>query len=141
MQFVDTNIFIRYLTKDDPLKARACYQLFQQAVTNQISLTTTEAVITEVVYILSSRKTYNLPRTAIRARLYPLLSIPGLQLPDRQTMLRALDFYVIHSVDFEDALIVARMEQQQIVDLFSYDRDFDRIPGINRLEPQLEEKR
>ncbi len=67
MQFVDTNVFIRYLTKDDPDKAQACFELFRQAQANEVVLTTTEAVITEVVYVLSSKKTYGLARTDIRA--------------------------------------------------------------------------
>lgn len=135
MHFVDTNIFIRYLTKDDPDKAKACFELFRQASSKQITLTTTEAVITEVVYVLSSKKTYNLARDEVRVRLYPLLSVSGLQLAQKQTYLRALDLYATYNIDFEDALIVAQMEQQKISDLYSYDQGFDRIPGINRYEP------
>lgn len=30
MRFVDSNIFIRYLTGDDPTKARAAFDLFQR---------------------------------------------------------------------------------------------------------------
>lgn len=135
MQFIDTNIFIRYLTKDDPDKAQACFELFQRAQANQVNLTTTEAVITEVVYVLSSKRTYGLARTDIRARLYPLLSVPGLRLPHRQTYLRALDLYAASSLDFEDALIVAQMQRQAIKELYSYDRGFDQLEGITRREP------
>ena len=135
MQFVDTNIFIRCLTKDDPDKAQACFELFRQAQANQVALTTTEAVITEVVYVLSSKKTYSLARADIRARLYPLLSVPGLRLPHRQTYLRALDLYAAHSLDFEDALIVAQMQRQGIKELYSYDRGFDQLESITRQEP------
>jgi predicted nucleic acid-binding protein len=135
MRFIDTNIFIRYLTKDDPDKAQACFELFQQAQANQVNLTTTEAVITEVVYVLSSKRTYGLVRTDIRARLYPLLSVPGLRLPHRRTYLRALDLYAASSLDFEDALIVAQMQRQAIKELYSYDRGFDQLQGITRREP------
>lgn len=135
MHFIDTNIFIRYLTKDDPDKAQACFELFQQAAANRTELTTTEAVITEVVYVLSSKKTYGLARADIRARLYPLLSTAGLQLPQRRTYLRALDLYTLYSIDFEDALIVAQMEHQKISDLYSYDQGFDQVPGTTRHEP------
>ena len=135
MQFVDTNIFIRYLTKDNPDKAQACFELFQQAQANQVALTTTEAVITEVVYVLSSKKTYGLARADIRARLYPLLSVSGLRLPHRQTYLRALDLYAAHSLDFEDALIVAHMQRQGIKELYSYARGFDQLDSITRQEP------
>jgi predicted nucleic acid-binding protein len=135
MQFLDTNIFIRYLTRDDPDKAKACFELFKRASADEIALTTTETVISEVVYVLSSKKTYNLTRSEIRVRLYPLLSVNGLQLSERSTMLRALDLYAAYNIDFEDALIVAQMERQGISELYSYDRGFDKVTGINRREP------
>jgi predicted nucleic acid-binding protein len=135
MPFLDTNIFLRYLTKDDPDKAQACFELFKRAEANQISLTATETVIAEVVYVLSSKRTYNLPRDQTRARLYPLLTLQGLRLPQRRTVLRALDLYVAYEIDFEDALIVAHMERGAIRDVYSYDRDFDQVPGVNRQEP------
>lgn len=135
MPFVDTNIFIRYLTRDDPEKAQACLQLFKQAEANQISLITTEVVIAEVVYVLSSKRLYNLARGAIRARLYPLLSLIGLSISDREATFRALDLYTATSLDFEDTLIVAHMENGQTNELYSYDRGFDHISSISRLEP------
>lgn len=135
MHFVDTNIFIRYFTRDDPDKAQACFDLFKRAGANEIALTTTEAVISEVVYVLSSKKTYNLARPDIRARLYPLLSVKGLRLPQRKMILRALDLYAAYNVDFEDAIIAAQIERQGIDGLYSYDRGFDQVPGITRHEP------
>jgi predicted nucleic acid-binding protein len=134
MPFVDTNIFLRYLTKDDPDKAQACFELFKRAEANQVTLTATETVIAEVVYVLSSKRTHDLPRDQIRARLYPLLTLQGLRLPQRRTVLRALDLYVAYEIDFEDALMVAHMERQAIRELYSYDRDFDQVPGVNRQE-------
>lgn len=87
------------------------------------------------MYVLSSRAVYNLPRDQIRARLYPLLSLPGLKLPHRKTYLRALDLYASYPLDFEDALIVAHMERQGMAELISYNRGFDQVVGIKRLEP------
>lgn len=135
MQFIDANVFLRHLTRDDPDKAAACLALFQKARRREVLLTTSEAVIAEVVYVLSSKAVYNLPRDQIRARLYPLLSLPGLKLPQRKTYLRALDLYASYPLDFEDALIVAHMERQGMAELISYDQGFDRIVGIRRLEP------
>lgn len=135
MQFIDANVFLRHLTRDDPDKAAACLALFQKARRREVLLTTSEAVIAEVVYVLSSKAVYNLPRDQIRARLYPLLSLPGLKLPQRKTYLRALDLYASYPLDFEDALIVAHMERQGMAELISYDQGFDRVVGIRRLEP------
>jgi predicted nucleic acid-binding protein len=138
MQFVDTNIFIRYLTKEDPEQAAACYRLFAQAKLNEVELTTSEAVIAEIVFILSSKRLYNLARQDIRIRLYPLISLPGLKLPNRRQYLRALELYSNNPIDFEDALSVAAMERQKISELYSYDKDFDRITDskVTRLEPR-----
>jgi predicted nucleic acid-binding protein len=136
MQFVDANIFLRHLTGDIPAKAQACFELFQRAERNQIQLTTSEAVIAEVVYVLSSsRQIYNLQREEIRARLYPLLQLPGLKLIHRKMYLRALDLYAAYPIDFEDALTVAHMERQKIKEVFTYDRGFDDVTTIKRLEP------
>ena len=51
MRFVDTNIFIRYLTGDDERKAQACYELFQRVKAGEERVTTCEAVLTEVVHV------------------------------------------------------------------------------------------
>jgi predicted nucleic acid-binding protein len=135
MRFVDTNIFIRHLTRDDPEKAQACYQLFLSAQRNEVALTTSEAVIAEVVYVLSSKQLYNLPREQIRALLYPLLTLRGFKLSGREIYLRALDVYASSDLDFEDAIAVAHMERHQLSEIYSYDRHFDQMSGLTRLEP------
>jgi predicted nucleic acid-binding protein len=135
-QFLDTNIFLRYLTRDDEQKYQACLRLFQQAEQNQVSLVTSEAVIAEVVYVLSSPKHYQLPRPRIQIALARLLILSGLKVPHRQVCLRALDLYTKHPLDFEDCLALAHMEQQHLTQIYSYDRGFDRVSGIHRLEPE-----
>jgi len=51
---------------------------------------------------------------------------------------RALDIYETYpSLDFEDALSVAHMEFDELVEIVSYDRDFDRVPPVVRVEPSL----
>ncbi|MCU0504131.1 MAG: type II toxin-antitoxin system VapC family toxin [Anaerolineae bacterium] len=135
MRFVDTNVFIRHLTRDDPVKAQACYQLFLGAQRSEVVLTTSEAVVAEVVYVLSSKQLYNLPREQIRALLYPLLSLRGLKLTGREVYLRALDVYAASALDFEDALAVAHMERHHLTEIYSYDGHFDKVAGLTRLEP------
>ncbi len=136
MQFVDTNIFLRHLTNDDPLRAKACLSLFRKAQHKDIRLTTSESVLAEVIYILSSPKlSYHLSPEDIRTRLQLLLALPGLILPHRKVYLRALDIYAAYHLDFEDALSIAHMERQKISEIYSYDQDFDRTRQLKRLEP------
>ena len=135
MEFLDTNIILRYLTKDDPTKAQRCYELFQQIKRKEIQVVTSELVLAEVVYVLASRSLYNQPRPNIRALLLPILGLPGLKLANRRACLRALDLYANSSLDFEDALSVAHIERLKITTIVSYDQDFDRVKHIHRREP------
>lgn len=136
MRFVDTNIFIRFLVRDDEKKAQACFEFFQRLKAGDEQATTSEAVICEVVYVLSSPRTYKLSHDEVRARLTPLLSLPGLHLSGKRTYLRALDLYAQWQwADFEDALSTVYMEQQGIDEIVSYDTGFDRVEGITRVEP------
>ena len=137
MRFLDTNVILRYLTRDDEAKAEACYRLFQRASRGEEELLTCEAIVTEVVYVLSSRRSpYKLSRAEIRERLVPILTISGLRLPQKPVYIEALDIYVsLPSLDFEDALAVAHMNRMGVEEIVSYDRDFDRVAGIQRVEP------
>ena len=137
MKFLDTNVILRYLTRDDEAKAEACYQLFQRVRLGEEELFTCEAVVTEVAYVLSSpRAPYRLNHHEVRARLLPILTLRGLRLPQKRVYLRALDLYASAPfLDFEDALAVAHMEHRGLTEIVSYDRDFDRVTGLQRIEP------
>lgn len=135
MIFLDTNVILRYLTADVPEKAERCLALFQRADRGEVELVTSEAIVAEVVYVLSSPKVYNLERTRIRDLLLPIVHLRGLKAPPRTLLHRALEIYAAHRIDFEDALSVAHMMLEGIDEILSYDTDFDGIEGIQRIEP------
>ena len=135
MMFLDANVILRYLTRDDPEKAERCKELLLKADRGQVELITTESIIAEVVYVLSSPRLYALTRERIRSLLLPILNLRGLKLLSRGRYLRALEIYATHQIDFEDALAVAYMERRRIAEILSYDRHFDRVEGIERREP------
>ena len=137
MIFLDTNVILRYLTRDDEAKAEACYRLFKRVQLGEEELFTCEAIVTEVVYVLSShRAAYRLSNEEIKARLVPILTLRGLKLPQKRVYLEALDLYASSPfLDFEDALAAAHMRRQGVTRIMSYDRDFDRVPGLRRVEP------
>lgn len=137
MRFIDANVVLRYLTRDDETRAKACFELLRRVQRGEEELTTCEAIVAEVVYVLSSpRLPYRLDHAQIRARLLPILTLRGVRLPHKRVCLRALDLYASSAfLDFEDALAVAHMEQRGTAEIVSYDRDFDRVPDIRRIEP------
>lgn len=137
MRFLDTNVVVRYLTGDDEAKAADCYRLFQRVQRGEEELLTSETVVSETAYVLSSsRLPYRLTHEEIRERFLPLLTLRGIRLPHKRVCLHALDLYAAAPfLDFEDALAVAHMEHAGVTEIFSYDQDFDRIPGVQRIEP------
>ena len=135
MQFIDANVILRYLTRDDPVKAERVKTLLERAQRGEVTLVTSESVITELVFVLSSPKLYRLSREEIRAVLSPIVGLKGLKLPSRKAIVRALDLFAATSMDFVDALAVAQMEANGISEIYSYNEHFDSLRGITRLEP------
>jgi predicted nucleic acid-binding protein len=61
--------------------------------------------------------------------------MPGFRVDQKETVLRACDYYLETSIDFSDAIIAATMEAEHARILYTYDRHFDSVPGIQRVEP------
>ncbi len=134
-EFVDTSVLIRLLTGDDPAKAASSLALFQGARHGEADLVTSETVIAEVVFVLTSPVTYQNPRPVVADALRPVLTNPGLRVEHKTSIMRALDHWQRTTLDFADCLSAEHVLRQQLAGIYSYDRDFDRIPGLRRLEP------
>src|SRR5438477_12421455 len=93
MQFLDTNIILRFLTGDDPKKQAACSELFTQIERGQISVVVPDVVIAEVVFVLSSPRTYNHSRQEVAELLTPLLHLSHFVVQSRHILMRALRIY------------------------------------------------
>lgn len=132
--FVDTNLFIRYLTNDDPAKADRVEQLLDDAARGDIALVTTEMVMAEVVWVLESA--YGLKSIDVSPLIRGILATPGLEVINGHLVSRGLEFYETHNIDFIDGYIAAVMEKQGITELYSFDRKHVfRLKAINRKEP------
>src|SRR5205814_1485403 len=138
--FFDTNIIIRFLTGDDLKKQASAAALFEQIEKKEVTMYAPDSVICDAVFVLSSRKHYHKSREEIRELLFPLVSLENLKIANRRTLLRALDIYATHPIDFSDAFLKATMEADHAQMIYSYDTDFDRFSDITRNEPQLAEQ-
>jgi len=133
MIFVDTNIFLCFLTNDDPRKADACEQLFKKAVSGKESLFTTELVIAEIVWVLESY--YGVGKHQVRSHIEKILNTRNLHCPNKEVILHALAAYAEQNVDYVDAYNAFFIKMAGITELYSYDRHFDRFPFLKRIEP------
>lgn len=132
-RFLDTNILVRYLTNDDPAKAARALTLLERVAEGTEAAVTTPLVIFETVFLLE--KSYKLPKAAVREKIAAILSLPGLQLPEKPLCLQGLDYYVHHNISYADAYNAAWMLREGVPEVYSWDREFDRVPGLSRIEP------
>ena len=132
--FVDTNLFIRYLTNDDKAKAERVEFLLKEAAAGKVRLVTAEMVIAEVVWVLES--SYGLKSAEVVPLIRAILATSGLDVLNAPLVARALDYYETKHIDFIDGYIAAVMEKQGITERYSFDRKhISRIQAISRKEP------
>ncbi|MCM0082376.1 type II toxin-antitoxin system VapC family toxin [Geomonas sp. Red32] len=132
--FIDTNLFIRYLTNDHPDKADRVERLLRDAAAGGIKLVTVEMVIAEVVWVLES--SYGLTSVEVAPLIRGILATEGLEVINGALVANALDNYEGKNIDFIDGYLVAAMESRSVCDLYSFDRKhINRIKTITRREP------
>lgn len=131
--FLDTNILIHHLTGEDKEKAERCWRLLHSAEQRQVELVTSDLVIAEVVWVLQTRSA--LSRQRIRDLLLPIVRLPGLRLANKAIWPRIFDLYCDRRVDLIDAYNAVWMDRVGVSQIYSYDTDFDRIEGIERIAP------
>ncbi len=132
---VDTNIFVRFLTGDDPDKAERCLQLFEHGRTGEIDLYTTESIVAEIVYVLSSTHIYGYSRMEIVDGLSPLLQGRGIRLDHKATIIAALARYRDGRLDFEDCIAIEHANRLDLDGIHSYDQKLGRGADVTRFEP------
>lgn len=132
LRFLDANIIIRHITKDNEVLSKKAYQILKRIEAGTLTATMCESILTECVFVLSSRNLYDLPREKIKTALDLILSLRGLKLPHKKTYRRALEIYASTNLDFPDALAVAHMERLGLTEILSFDEDFDTLTGITR---------
>jgi uncharacterized protein len=135
LRFLDANIFIRHLANDHPTQSPACLALIQAIEQGREVVWTSDLVIAEVVFVLSSKHSYNVSRAAIRDMLLPLINLSGIKLANKGTYSRLFELYTSSSIDFIDAYNAALIEGSKHKEIYTYDAHFDLVPDIIRLEP------
>jgi predicted nucleic acid-binding protein len=131
--FVDTNIFLRYLTKDDPSKFEKCKEMFKKAMKGEIAITTSGMVIAELVWTLLSY--YKVPKAEVIEKVTVIVGTKNLSIPDKHIVADALVLYGRKNIDFIDAYNAIFMRYHGLREIYSYDEDFELMEDIQRREP------
>ena len=127
--FVDTNVLVRHLTGDPPEQAARATRLLSRA--GQLLLP--DLVLAEVVYVLES--VYRVPRPRVAELARAIVAYPAIEVVDEPGLLRALEVYELHRLDFADAYLVAEAEISGVNAVASFDKAIERVPTVRRVEP------
>jgi predicted nucleic acid-binding protein len=133
--FLDTNIFLRHLLNDIPDQSKAARDLFVSIEQKRTLAWTSPLVIAEIIFVLENPKTDNVARADLRDQLLALVGLPNPKLERKQLYPRIFELYVTLPIDYVDAYHAALLEYYRQSELYSFDHDFDAVPGITRREP------
>ena len=127
--FIDTNVLIRHLTGAPPAEAERATRYLAGAD----ELLLPDLILAEVAYVLESY--YEAPRADVAVSLRAIVAFPAIRVVDEELLLRAVEIYEIHRLDFADAYLVASAESTGVGVVASFDRSIDRVGTIRRDEP------
>jgi len=131
---VDTNIILRFLMRDNLRQFGQSERLIQRIAARRENVFLPLHCVCETVFTLQSY--YQVPRNEIAEKLSILFSHIGFHIPMKSGVLNALEIYKETAVSFADALTVAQMQCGGMSEIYSFDRHFDQVEGIKRLEPE-----
>ncbi len=135
MRYLDANVVVDALIDQGTASRVASQQLIARLLKGDEIVATTDLVLSEVVFILRTSRAGRLARADIASLLGPIIAAPGLRVANKPLWARALEIMSTFNVDLPDAQLVATMETTSDEEVYSFDTDFDRIPGVKRTEP------
>jgi len=133
LPFVDTNVFLRHLRDDHPDFSPRATAYLARVERGELRVRISDTVVFETVYTLE--RFYKVPKHDIRSALLPLIALPGIVLPGKRWLDNVFSYYVDYNIPFADAYHAVQVERFQLAQIVSFDRDYDKIPGMQRVEP------
>ncbi len=130
--FIDTNIFLRALIKDDIKSFAKVILLLENIKNNKIQAYSSSIVIAEIVWTLKSF--YKLSKEDIIKAVDSILNLKGLNFIETQNITEALTMYKDNNVKFTDCLIYSSLDTTKDWYVVSCDTDFDKL-GTKRVDP------
>jgi len=132
--FLDSNIFLRPIVKDDPEKVRDCERLFEKIERGVIKAFTSNLILAEIIWVGNSF--YKIKKEDLIEMIRGILDLKNLKIIDNFDSRKAIGFYEKYPVKFIDALIASNPKIfKKEITIISYDKDFDKL-NVKRKEPK-----
>ena len=130
--YLDTHIFMYAIGAEHPFKDPS-ERLMRKVLDNEIKAIINTEVLQEVLYRYSA-----IGKPKIGFQLFDTLlgTFPIVWPVVREDLIEARRLQEKYAVKTRDAIHAATMKRNGVHELYSFDTDFDRIPGIRRMVPQ-----
>lgn len=130
---LDTNVLLRHLRQDHPDHSPRATAFFLRVERGEIRVRIPDTVVFETVFTLESF--YGQSRSAIRDVMLSIVDLDAVVLPGKRDLMRVFDLYVATQLSFADASHAVLAERFGGGTIVSFDRHYDRIPELRRVEP------
>lgn len=122
---VDTNVFLRFILKDNDLLFKKASELLEKASKGKVQLFTPSIVIFEMFFVL--RSIYNLSKEEIVENLESILSSSYVRFEDLKNIQHALSIYEKHpALSLVDCFLLVKSEAEG-AELFTFDKKLAKI--------------
>ncbi len=130
--YADTNLVLAYLVGASHPFHAAAMAIMRRVDIGELRLIVEPLVVAETLW--AARSALGRSGASVAPVLLGLIEADGLVVTDRTIIRRALELRVQHpALDFVDAWLVAKGLLVGPPVVVSFERDLDRIPGIERL--------
>jgi predicted nucleic-acid-binding protein len=92
-----------------------------------------DLVVAELVYVLESY--YEAPRATVAEWVRAVIAFPAVVVTQPEVLLRALEVYERHRLDFAEAYLVAQAEASGVRAVASFDRTIGRVESVRLITP------
>jgi len=130
--FIDTSVFIRFLTKDNNEKYEHCVKLFDQIEQGKLRPYISNIVIIEIIYVL--HRQYAFPKKIVLDGIEELLNLRNLTVIELTDMKKSLALFLTLNIKFQDCIIATQIPIN--CSLVTYDEEFKKIKTIKTIIPE-----
>ena len=131
MRGLDTNVVVRFVTKDDEAQFKRANAIFSGAASTGEKLFINAITLCEVVWVL--RSAYDEPRKRVVEVLEALLETPEVVIEDIDLARRAVSEFANGVGDFADYFMARRNQRLGCDTTLTFDKALRRSKGLTQL--------
>jgi predicted nucleic-acid-binding protein len=130
---VDTNVLVRYLTNDDPIRSPAANALVEKAARDGKPLWVGFGVVLELLWVLGGR--YKVPRAVLAETVRQMLLHPAFRLEAGEAVADFCRQASVCRTELDDLLLGLAAKHNGCGAVFTFDRLAARNPLYTSLTP------